>query len=104
MRPGARGASNRSTRCPTAIPKRPTARRRSRPAVRVAEQFASGDEPSPESVTQAEEATVRAILLVSGEENGNSTAAYAANAAYAAIAAATAGLAAMGRRRPAGGR
>ena len=35
------------------------------------------------------------MILVSGDENGNSAAAYAANAAYAAIDAATAGLAAM---------
>ena len=64
-------------------------------AIRIAEQFASGEEPTAESVAQAEEATVRAIILVSGDENGNSAAAYAANAAYAAIAAATAGLGAM---------
>src|SRR5580704_2897916 len=64
-------------------------------AIRIAEQFAAGEEPSAESVAQAEEATVRAMILVSGDENGNSTAAYAANAAYAAIDAATAGLAAM---------
>src|SRR5580704_11250349 len=64
-------------------------------AIRIAEQFAAGEEPSAESVAQAEEATVRAMILVSGDENGNSTAAYAANAAYAAIDAATAGLAAL---------
>ncbi len=64
-------------------------------AIRIAEQFASGEEPTAEIVAQAEEATVRAIILVSGDENGNSAAAYAANAVYAAIAAATAGLGAM---------
>jgi hypothetical protein len=69
-------------------------------AIRVAEQFASGEEPSSEAVAQAEEAAVRAILVVSGEENGNSASAYAANAAYAAIDAATAGLAALGAADP----
>src|SRR5580698_10630440 len=69
-------------------------------AIRVAEQFASGEEPSAESIAQAEEATVRAILQVSGDDNGNPVAAYAANAAYATIDAATAGVAALSASDP----
>src|ERR1700685_3976915 len=69
-------------------------------AIRVAEQFAAAEEIGAQAVAQAEEATVRAILLVNEEENGNSAAAYAANAAYAAIDAATAVLAAIDAAEP----
>ncbi len=59
-------------------------------AIRIAEQVASDEEPDADLFAQAEEAAVKAMILVSGEENGNSSAAYAANAAYAAIDAAAA--------------
>ncbi len=59
-------------------------------AIRLAEQVASGEEPDADVFAQVEEAAVKAMILVSGEENGNSSAAYAANAAYAAIDAAAA--------------
>src|SRR5580704_16166781 len=59
-------------------------------AIRIAEQVAADEEPDADLFAQAEEAAVKAMILVSGEENGNSSAAYAANAAYAAIDAASA--------------
>src|SRR4051812_12900445 len=64
-------------------------------SIGIAEQFAAGNDLDPVGLTQAEEATVRAILTVSGEDNGNSASAYAANAAYAAISAALAGVEAL---------